>query len=67
MGVSTHLVLNARSILERGSLFQFLRWPMTPEAELRIKFEPPHCRTVLGLSNISFGLYAYVRHDPQIC
>jgi len=33
----------------------------TLEAVRRIKLELPHCRTVLGVSNISFGLKAYSR------
>ena len=33
----------------------------TLEAVRRIKLELPHCRTVLGVSNISFGLNAYAR------
>jgi 5-methyltetrahydrofolate--homocysteine methyltransferase len=33
----------------------------TLEAVRRIKQELPHCRTVLGVSNISFGLNAYAR------
>jgi len=33
----------------------------TLEAVRRIKLELPHCRTVLGVSNVSFGLKAYAR------